>query len=37
MDMLIAAFALRLGNCTVVTADSDPAAVAGLTVENWAS
>jgi tRNA(fMet)-specific endonuclease VapC len=37
MDMMIAAIALRLGNCTVVSADSDLAAVPGFTVENWAS
>jgi len=31
------AFAFALGNCTVVSADSDLADVPGLTVENWAS
>lgn len=37
VDMMIAAIALSLGNCTVVSADSDLAAVPGLTVENWTS
>ncbi len=37
IDVQIAAIALSLGNCTVVSADSDLAAVPGLTVENWAS
>ena len=37
MDMIIAAIALSLGNCTVVSTDTDMAAVPGLTVENWAS
>jgi tRNA(fMet)-specific endonuclease VapC len=37
IDIQIAAVALSLGNCTVVSADSDLAAVPGLTVENWAS
>ena len=35
-DIMIAAIALSLGNTTVVTMDSDLAAVPGLTVENWA-
>ncbi len=35
VDMQIAAIALTLGNCTVVSADSDLTAVPGLTVENW--
>ncbi len=35
IDMMIAAIALTLGNCTVVSADSDLAAVPGLSVENW--
>jgi tRNA(fMet)-specific endonuclease VapC len=35
MDLMIAAIALSLGNCTVVTTDSDLLAVPGLTVENW--
>jgi tRNA(fMet)-specific endonuclease VapC len=37
IDIQIAAIALRLGNCTVVSADADLAAVPGLAVENWAS
>jgi tRNA(fMet)-specific endonuclease VapC len=36
VDMMIAAIAFSLGNCTVVSADSDLAAVPQLTVENWA-
>jgi tRNA(fMet)-specific endonuclease VapC len=36
IDIMIAAIAFTLGNCTVVSADSDLAAVPGLTVENWA-
>ena len=36
-DMMIAAIALTLGQCTVVTMDSDYSAVPGLSVENWAS
>jgi tRNA(fMet)-specific endonuclease VapC len=35
-DIMIAAIALSLGNATVVTMDTDLAAVPGLTVENWA-
>jgi tRNA(fMet)-specific endonuclease VapC len=35
-DMLTAAIALTLGNCTVVSKDTDFAAVPGLDVENWA-
>jgi tRNA(fMet)-specific endonuclease VapC len=35
VDMMIAAIALTLGQCTVVSADSDLLAVPGLTVENW--
>jgi tRNA(fMet)-specific endonuclease VapC len=35
IDMQIAAIALSLGNTTIVSADSDLAAVPGLTVENW--
>ena len=31
------AIAKTLGNCTVVSADSDLTAVPGLTVENWRS
>ncbi|MDB5306765.1 MAG: hypothetical protein JWO38_967 [Gemmataceae bacterium] len=37
IDIQIAAIALALGNCTVVSSDSDLAAVPGLTVENWAT
>jgi tRNA(fMet)-specific endonuclease VapC len=37
IDIQIAAIALSLGNCTVVTTDTDLSAVAGLSVENWAS
>ena len=35
IDVQIAAIALSLANCTVVSADSDLFAVPGLTVENW--
>jgi tRNA(fMet)-specific endonuclease VapC len=35
IDIMIAAIALSLGNCTVVSADSDLLAVPGLTVEDW--
>ncbi len=37
IDIMIAAIALSLGNCTVVTADSHLNAVPGLPVENWAA
>lgn len=37
IDMMIAGIALSLGNCTVVSSDTDLTAVPGLTVENWAS
>jgi tRNA(fMet)-specific endonuclease VapC len=37
IDVQIAAIALTLGQCVVVTTDSDFAAVPGLTVENWAT
>jgi tRNA(fMet)-specific endonuclease VapC len=37
VDMMIAAVARTLGNCVVVSTDSDLAAVPGLAVENWAS
>jgi len=33
----IAAIALSLGNCTVVTTDTDLSTVTGLSVESWAS
>jgi len=36
IDMQLAAIALILGHCVVVTADSDLSVVPGLTVENWA-
>lgn len=35
IDIQIAAIALTLGNCVVVTHDSDFADVPGLTVESW--
>jgi len=35
IDIMVAAIALSLGNCTVVTGDSDLAAIPGLKVENW--
>jgi tRNA(fMet)-specific endonuclease VapC len=35
VDLMIAAVALSLGNCRVVSTDSDLAAVPGLTVETW--
>jgi tRNA(fMet)-specific endonuclease VapC len=37
IDVQIAAIALTLGNCTVVTKDSDLRAVPGLTVEDWST
>ncbi|HVC94799.1 MAG TPA: type II toxin-antitoxin system VapC family toxin [Pirellulales bacterium] len=37
IDIQIAAIALSLGNCTVVSTDTDLTAVPGLTVENWAT
>lgn len=36
IDIQIAAIALSLGNCTVVSGDNDLAAVPDLAVENWA-
>lgn len=36
IDMMIAAIAFTLGNCTVVSKDSDLLAVPNLAVENWA-
>lgn len=36
VDLQVAAIAMRLGQCTVVSEDSDLAAVPGLSVENWA-
>ncbi len=35
IDIQIATIAFVLGDCTVVTGDSDFAAIAGLNVENW--
>lgn len=35
IDVMLAAVALSLGNCTVVTTDSDLSAIPGLAVENW--
>ncbi|MCY2969024.1 MAG: hypothetical protein NT069_36265 [Planctomycetota bacterium] len=35
IDIQIAAIAMTLGKCTVVSSDSDLAAVPGLKVENW--
>ena len=35
IDLQIAAVARNLGNCTLVTADSDFIAVPGLIIENW--
>jgi tRNA(fMet)-specific endonuclease VapC len=35
IDMLVAAIALTLGDCTVVTNDKDYLAVPGLSVEDW--
>ena len=37
VDLMVAAIALTLGGCTVVTSDSDLSAVPGLNVENWAT
>src|SRR5437870_2698252 len=37
VDMMIAAIAFTLGNCTVVTSDTDLSAIPGLRVENWAT
>lgn len=36
IDKQIAAIALTLGDCTVVSYDADLKAIAGLTVEDWA-
>lgn len=35
VDIQLAAVALTLGNCTVVTTDSDLAAIPGLSIEDW--
>jgi tRNA(fMet)-specific endonuclease VapC len=37
IDIQVAAIALSLGDCTVVTADTDLSAIPGLKVENWSS
>lgn len=37
VDLMIAAIALTLGGCTIVTRDSDLSHVTGLNVENWAT
>ena len=37
VDLMIAAIAITLGGCTVVTSDSDLSAVPRLNVENWAT
>jgi tRNA(fMet)-specific endonuclease VapC len=36
IDIMVAAIAFALGNCTVVSKDTDLAAIPGLKVENWA-
>jgi len=35
VDMQTAAIALTLGNCTIVTTDSDFARIPGIVTENW--
>lgn len=37
VDVMIAAIALSLGHCTVVTTDADLSAVDGLHIDNWRS
>ncbi|WP_261361909.1 type II toxin-antitoxin system VapC family toxin [Frigoriglobus tundricola] len=37
VDLMIAAIALTLGGCTVVTSDSDLSGIPGLNVESWAT
>jgi tRNA(fMet)-specific endonuclease VapC len=37
IDIMVAAIASSLGDCTVVTTDSDFGAIVGLRVENWAT
>jgi tRNA(fMet)-specific endonuclease VapC len=37
IDVQVAAIALTLGRCVVVTTDTDLSAVPGLAVENWAA
>jgi tRNA(fMet)-specific endonuclease VapC len=36
-DIQLAAIALSLGNCIVVTTNSDLTAIPGLRTENWAT
>jgi len=36
VDIQVAAIALALGRCTVVTTDRDLSAIPGLKVEDWA-
>jgi len=36
IDIMVAAIAFSLGNCTVVSSDTDLPEVPGLAVENWA-
>ena len=35
IDLHIAAIALTLGNCTVITKDSDFRLISGLDIEDW--
>ena len=35
VDIQTAAIALTLGNCTIVTTDSDFVRIPGITIENW--
>ncbi len=35
VDMMIGAIAMNLGDCKVVTTDSDLEAIPGLSVERW--
>jgi len=37
IDIMVAAIAFSLGNCTVVSSDTDLTAVPGLTVEDWSA
>jgi tRNA(fMet)-specific endonuclease VapC len=37
IDMQVAAIAFILGDCLVVSGDSDLKAIPGLTVENWST
>jgi len=37
IDIQIAAVALTLGNCVVITKDSDFAAIPGLQIEDWST